>query len=97
MDEMDKVLYQYCEIFCSHQWLSYKFLLFTKRIKTGRSPVSFLFIIVIEGLNDMLRIAQEKLWLRGFRVSNRVGVTWRSHTYNMLMILCFFEMPIEIN
>ena len=27
----------------------------------------------MEGLNDMLKIAQEKLWLRGFRVSNRVG------------------------
>ena len=26
----------------------------------------------MEGLNDILKIAQEKLWLRGFRVSNRV-------------------------
>lgn len=27
----------------------------------------------MEGLNDILKIAQEKLWLRGFRVSNKVG------------------------
>lgn len=32
-----------------------------------------MFIIAMEGLNDMLKIAHEKLWLRGFRVSNRVG------------------------
>lgn len=32
-----------------------------------------LFIIAMERLNDMLKIAQEKSWLRGFRVSSRVG------------------------
>ncbi|WMV57758.1 hypothetical protein MTR67_051143 [Solanum verrucosum] len=33
----------------------------------------FLFIIAIEGLDDMLKTAQEKLWIKGINVSNRVG------------------------
>jgi len=42
-------------------------------LRQGDPLSPFLFIIAMEGLNDMLKIAQEKLWLRGFRVSNRVG------------------------
>ncbi|WMV12004.1 hypothetical protein MTR67_005389 [Solanum verrucosum] len=42
-------------------------------LRQGDPLSPFLFIIAMEGLNDMLKIAQEKLWLRGFKVSSRVG------------------------
>ncbi|WMV58422.1 hypothetical protein MTR67_051807 [Solanum verrucosum] len=44
-----------------------------KGLRQGDPFSPFLFIIAMEGLKDMLKIAQEKLWLRGFRVSSRVG------------------------
>ena len=42
-------------------------------LRQGDQLSPFLFIIAMEGLNDMLKISQEKSWLRGFRVSSRVG------------------------
>ena len=78
MVKMDEVLHQHCEILCFNKWLSYRFFLIgffsSQRHLRQEDPLSpFLFIIAMEGLNDMLKIAQEKSWLRGFRVSSRVG------------------------
>lgn len=37
-------------------------------------PLSpFLFIIVMEGFNNMMRITIQNRWLKGFEIGNRVG------------------------
>lgn len=46
-----------------------------KELETGRSPLSFLFIFAMEGLNNTLRVATQNRWIRGFEVSNRTGLS----------------------
>ncbi|WMV31952.1 hypothetical protein MTR67_025337 [Solanum verrucosum] len=42
-------------------------------LRQGDPLSPFLFIIAMEGLSDMLKTARENLWLKGFKISNRVG------------------------
>jgi len=42
-------------------------------LRQGDPLSPFLFIIAMESLNDMLKIAQENSWLKGFKASHREG------------------------
>ncbi|WMV59186.1 hypothetical protein MTR67_052571 [Solanum verrucosum] len=42
-------------------------------LRQGDPLSPFLFIIAMDGLSDMLKTARENLWLKGFKISNRVG------------------------
>ncbi|WMV42981.1 hypothetical protein MTR67_036366 [Solanum verrucosum] len=46
-------------------------------LRQGDPLSPFLFIIAIESLNDMLKIAQENSWLKGFKASHKEAQTWR--------------------
>lgn len=68
-----------------------KVIFFQQRGTQGLSqgdPLSlFLFIIAIEGVDGMMRIASQNRWIRGFNLGNRAEEIMEiSNTYYMLMI-----------
>lgn len=39
-------------------------------------PLPLLFILIMKGLNRMLRVASQNRWIRRFEVSSRIGVNY---------------------
>ncbi|KAH0751395.1 hypothetical protein KY285_004543 [Solanum tuberosum] len=42
-------------------------------LRQGDPLSTFLFILAMEGLNSMIRVASQKKWLKGFKVGNQAG------------------------
>lgn len=59
----------------------------------------FWFIIAPEGLDDMLKTAQKNIWIKSFKVSNRVGTNIEMAHFlyadDTLVLHYSFMMPIE--
>lgn len=58
-----------------------------------RDPMSpFLFLLVMEDLNHMIRTAKSNYWNRGFGSVQLMAMVWKSPTYFMLITLWVFFM-----
>ena len=88
---MDQTLYHYCEILSTYEWIPVGFFSAERGLRQGDPLSSFLFLLAMEGLNNMIKSAKVRRWLRGFEVSrlevDNVEITHLQYADDTL-ILC---------
>nr|XP_016435896.1 PREDICTED: uncharacterized protein LOC107762088 [Nicotiana tabacum] len=96
VDWLDTILYFNSKLLNPDQWGPTGFFQYQRGLRQGDPLFPFLFIIAMEGLNDLVKVAQTNEWIRGFKVSSRANSNMRiSHLQYADDTLVFCEAESE--